>query len=465
MKYIIKTINGVFASPGFTKIFFIALILLVLVSTVLTIVVINQGNNKPENIEPVVTTLTFWGRTVDEDVMNPIISEFESQNPLIKIDYKQQTETEYKERIDSRMESGNTAQLPDIVEIDEYWLDEYGVTNLDQVTSNNILSKFPSQLIENQSLFNIAYGIPFNFNSLALAYNRPHLNAINVTASDLDGMGWSEALQLAKDLTITQSIEQENQNEPFIQINKAGIAVGSSSNVMHAEKLLNMLLLQNGVEIYDTIQKEFVLDDDGIKDVLSFYLNFAGSNVWNNSMEQDVDTFLKDKLSMVFVDAEGLKKVEDGNISFVYDVATPFKISEKLNVSFSTSLVIPKLRAFNSTKAQIFIEYLNKPENLIQIHQENTSNIFIPSTPEALTEIPQNSLFSIYADIAPVAVKLDYPKYDQVKEVLDEYLEDIYDRAYDASTGTTNVDRASLLRTSPLEKDLNEAIEEDKPVF
>jgi len=49
------------------------------------------------------TNITYWGLWEDENVMQTIISEFETKNPNIKINYKRNQITDYRTRLKSRI--------------------------------------------------------------------------------------------------------------------------------------------------------------------------------------------------------------------------------------------------------------------------------------------------------------------------------------------------------------------------
>src|SRR3989344_6786442 len=69
---------------------------------------------KKENV-----TLVYWGLWEDEKVMNPILREFETQNPTIKVKYIKQDPKQYRERIFARTQNGIG---PDIFRFHYTWV-------------------------------------------------------------------------------------------------------------------------------------------------------------------------------------------------------------------------------------------------------------------------------------------------------------------------------------------------------
>lgn len=426
----------------------IGLIMLVLIT--LLVVSLNKRNNPVDNSLPV--TITVWGKSIDESVMAELILEFERENPLIKVKYERQPNTDYKGRIETRLQIQNVSALPDMLEVDTSWLIELS-KYLKVVNNPEIMSRFASQAIENNKVNTLSYGIPFNFDALVLAYNVNQLAEINLSEENFNQLDWSSLVTRAKNLTQTTSKTQNNIQ--YDALSRGGIAIGSPESVTNADKILQLLLIQNEADIYNTTTKKFEIDSK-FDAVLDFYTKFATEYVWDDTLGNDIEAFTEGKVSMVLVRSKDIDIIKSKNPSLKFNTVLPAKIGSIKNIAFGTSLAFPRVKS-TQPQAIKFAEFLTKKENQLKLYNADNRATFVPYNQNSLNEIPKESPFAIYSDIAPTAELFKTPNYELTTEVIDTFLLDSFQTNF-SRLKPGDVPTKFMVNTATLENTLNKLV-------
>ncbi len=230
-------------------------------------------------------TLTYWGLWEDSKTMQVLISDFERQNPDIKINYSKQDIKQYRERLVTRTNDGNG---PDIFSFHNTW---YPMLS-------GILLSLPTDVISNEefnkSFYPVTqkdlvkggaiYGIPLGIDTLQLYVNTQLFQAAGLTPPT----NWNDFINDARTLTV---------KDKDGKIQTAGVALGTFDNVTHAPDILSLLFLQNGVSLED-----MQASSDRIISALNFYTSFAidADNVWDDTLDPSILAFSKGKAAMFF---------------------------------------------------------------------------------------------------------------------------------------------------------------------
>lgn len=243
-----------------------------------------SSSDKPVKLENV--TLTYWGLWEDEKVMDSIISDFQRENPNIKISYKQQTIKEYKDRLVTRIDNGSG---PDIFRFHNTWLPQLSRVLLplsaDVITKdefkNNYYPVTQADIVKNGAI----YGIPLEIDTLSLFINTEDLQAAGINPPTT----WPEFQNAANILTTTSSDGK---------IIKAGAAMGTVNNITHATDIISLLMIHNGANLRNPSSTL-----KNVADALDFYISFTkGENlnkvVWSKDQEESIIAFSKGNLSM-----------------------------------------------------------------------------------------------------------------------------------------------------------------------
>lgn len=230
-------------------------------------------------------TLTYWGLWEDNKTMQPIIDDFQRQNPNIKVNYVKEDIKQYRETLDTRTNNGNG---PDIFLFHNSWFPMI----------STLLIPFPSDVISKQEFAQdfypvsqtdliksgAIYGVPAEMDTLAMYVNRDIFDNAGKTAPT----NWNDFIDDARALTV----KDENG-----KIKTAGAAMGTFDNVSNAPDILSLLFLQNSVDF-----NNLASSSDRVDGALNFYTSFANdaNNVWDATLDPSILAFSKGNLAMFF---------------------------------------------------------------------------------------------------------------------------------------------------------------------
>jgi multiple sugar transport system substrate-binding protein len=307
-------------------------------------------------------TLTYWGLWEDENIMRPIIEEFEKENPNIKVNYIKQDPEDYRERLIVRSENGNG---PDIFRFHNTWYPMLRglLTPLPQETiqKSEFESSFYPVAQEDLIKNGIIYGIPLETDTLALFVN----TQIFEEASKEQGENiavpttWQEFIDAATKLT-------KRDDKGAIVIGGAGI--GTFENVDHAPDIVSLLMAQNGVDMSNITNST-----DKITDAIRFYTNFARveNNVWDSTQDSSEIAFAQGKLAMYFGyswDYFTIKALNPNIQMKIYPVPQ-LVTDDKVNIASYWAEGVSS-RSRHPKEAQKFIKFLAKPQTQEKLFTE-----------------------------------------------------------------------------------------------
>jgi multiple sugar transport system substrate-binding protein len=259
----------------------IGLIVVLLVFSLIFFVILpGFSKNSPKQV-----TLTYWGLWEDSSVMQGIISNFERQNPNIKIDYSKQDVKQYRQRLVTRINNGTG---PDIFRFHNSWTPMLlgGLLALPSDTiSKDDFNKYFYPVAQKDLIRNGAiYGIPLEIDVLSLFVNNQLLKSAGLQAPTT----WNDFIDTARTITVKDADGK---------IKTAGAAIGTYGNVNHAPDILSLLFLQNGVNL-DNLNNS----SDRVESALNFYTSFATNqnNVWDDTLDPSILAFSKGDLGMYF---------------------------------------------------------------------------------------------------------------------------------------------------------------------
>ncbi|MDP3988558.1 MAG: sugar ABC transporter substrate-binding protein [Candidatus Levybacteria bacterium] len=307
---------------------------------------------KVENV-----TLTYWGLWEDNQVMQSIISDFERQNPNIKIEYVKQEPKQYRDRLTTRISQGTG---PDIFRFHNTWLPMF-LNTLVPLPSDTIKKEdfqnwyYPvvrKDLVKNGAI----YGVPLEIDTLALFINTDSFKAASLEPPKT----WDEFSRISRSLTVKDETGK---------IKNSGAALGAFDNITHAPDIISLLMLQNGADL-----KNFSSTLQSVNDALSFYTSFAKDEgaVWDQTLDPSILAFSKGNLSMFF--------------GYSWDIFTIKSLNPNLNFAIYP---VPSLPGRNMTiasywaegvsakskyqkQALIFIKFLSQKETQQKIFTEES---------------------------------------------------------------------------------------------
>lgn len=234
---------------------------------------------------PQEVVLTYWGLWENDGVIQPIISEFEAQNPKIKIQYSKQSHKQYRERLQAAIERD---EGPDIFRYHNTWVPMLKnqlapipetVMSISQF-KNTYYPVMTNDLVGGQVL----YGIPLMMEGLGLFYNEDLFAAAGITAPPTT---WEELLAMVPMLA-------KPEGTGFAV---SAIALGTTGNIENFSDILATMFMQNGTNLTIPKGKE-------AEETLSFYHKFANPTdpvyTWNETMDNSMYAFANGKVAMIF---------------------------------------------------------------------------------------------------------------------------------------------------------------------
>ena len=193
--------------------------------TILVIVFLPRGQAEKVKI-------VWWGLWEDARVIEPIIADFERENPTIDVEYSKQDPKQYRERLATRINLGTG---PDIFRFHNTWYPMLSDVLLplpsDVITQEDFKKNYypvmQTDLVHNGGI----YGIPLGADTISLFVNTELLDAAGVDVPTT----WEDFVIAAKKLTVKDETGT---------IKTAGTALGTYVNITHASDIVSLLFVQ-----------------------------------------------------------------------------------------------------------------------------------------------------------------------------------------------------------------------------
>lgn len=248
------------------------------------------------------TTLSFWGFE-EQPVVDPVIREFETANPNVKISYAKQSQADYRERLVNSL-AKNAG--PDLFYFHNSWIPML----------SSYLSPAPQEVMTGESFSNTFYpvavsdlapqgtplGVPLETDGLGLYINETIFN----NSGKLVPNNWNDLQGVAFELTTKDETER---------ITQSGVALGQTSNVDHWQDILSLMLLQNKA---DMANPGGALAGDPLLYFASFSREFK---TWDETLPSSTEAFAKGQVAMYFGPAWRANQIKQQNPNLVFRIA------------------------------------------------------------------------------------------------------------------------------------------------
>lgn len=226
--------------------------------------------------------IVWWGLWEDETVIKPILSDFESTHPNIKITYVRQSTQQYRERLTNSLAKGSG---PDVFTIHNTWYPMF-VNDLDTapaaiISSKDISDNFYPVVSSDVVSKSGVVGVPLGYDAITLYVNEDLFDTAGVPIPKT----WDEFRSAAIKLT---------QTTPDGRITQSGAALGTTDNVEYWPQILGLMLYQNGINPYKP-------EGQLAKDAITFYTDFTKTyKVWDDTLPPSTKAFANGKVAMYF---------------------------------------------------------------------------------------------------------------------------------------------------------------------
>lgn len=329
----------------------IALGVIIILIIIIALIIPKQPRGKK-------VTLTWWGLWESSSIVQPVINDFEKQNPNIKIKYVKQDPDKYRDKLLTRINNGTG---PDIFRYHNTWVPM--ITNIlsplssDVITAKEFEANYYPVIQKDLTVKGGIYGIPLGIDSLALFINTDLLKVAGISVPQ----DWDQFAKAARTLTVK---DQDGK-----KILTAGTALGTYGNIVHASDIISMMFLQQGVNL-----KKISEEKDDLIAAMIFYTSFAkGSNsAWNNSLDNSRLSFARGQLAMYFGfswDIFTIDTLKTNNLKYeIYPV--PGLVGGK-NITVASYWVEGvSSRGKNQKEAMAFMHHLTKKGTLQKLYTE-----------------------------------------------------------------------------------------------
>ena len=343
--------------------------------------------NKPKPEGPI--TLTYWGLWEDDNLIKPIIAEYQKQHPNIIVNYEKKSSLNYRTRVQTQIREGVG---PDVFRIHNSWLpmfeSDLAVAPADIFTPSDYRNMFYPVAAESFVKGNQIYGAPMEIDGLALFYNEDMFSGIGGKPPK----NWQEFIDYATKMTVKDATG----------IKTAGAALGTAGNVDHWSDILGLLLLQQpGVDLGSVATPQ-------VAEILRFYTGFVidpKKKTWDVNLPKSTDMFAAGRLGFYFAPSWRAHELRVTNPNLKFKVAPVPQLSGKQSgwATFWGEVVSAKSK--NLIEAWKFVKYLTSAEAEKMAYQE-AAKIRLFGEPYSLVsltgEIAQDPIVGAFVTQGPI---------------------------------------------------------------
>lgn len=444
------------ASPlaGKRKFLIIGLIVFGVILLIILLLSLTSRNNNTSTNNTTNTTknvsLQFRGAFLPAEAMESLISDYETLNPNVKIEYADKwpdgsfkdASQIYKSEINRVLRENDSVNIPDIFMVNNSWVGDYekyskASTNMDYATFNSIF--YPAASTDFANDGKNVYGVPLWMDTLAILYNKDILSSKSIQQPSTN---WVEFKKQAQALTSKEGST----------IKVAGFAAGNTSNVSFGFELANILLLQNGVQILNDQNQAVFGTYNEAAPAVQYFQSFQkdGNNTWNTAMQNDSAAFLESKVAMIAATSyryrDILKYNKAYNINLNIGVSQIPQITGQsqdiINFADYWGAMVSDSRG-NAAYAWDFLKWLTQPEQLRKLSEniETATESFGLLYPRKdMAQILQTDPdLSVYNESLPYALSWYMVNGTKVREEFGNIIN---------SSGLTNQSQVTQLQTS-----------------
>jgi len=380
--------------------------------------------------------LDYWGLWEPPSVVQPLIDEFEDKNPNIKINYSQQTFSNYESRLFTRLQQATAATepAPDIFRIHNTWTPKYyqylSPVPAQVMTAEQYKENFyPTTVSDFTAKDSNIYAIPWYIDGLVVFYNKQLLSEEDVQKPPQD---WDGFFELAQNLT---------KKDASGKILQSGLAIGTSRNIRHSAEIIAYLLLLEGIDVMDQTRTRATLNTPRVQRVFETYTDFAkGENaIWSSTLRTDLEMFFSGNLAMMIAPSWRTFDIIEAAPTIEFDTAPlPQLQANPEDIYYSTYWgdTVSKTST-NPLAAWKFINFLAQKEQQMKLYS-NASKIRAFGEPYSLRELNDEMsgqpYVSAIAEMAPNMKAIPWGDEQAANNAINEAITSIIENRRDVDT-------------------------------
>lgn len=307
-----------------------------------------QGNKE--------VTITYWGLWENESIVRPLIDDFETKNPKIKVNYVRQTVTQYRERLTAAI---NRGEGPDVFRFHNTWVPM--VRSLvdpvpaDVITPQVFATTYYPIASNDLVAGNTIYGIPLMIDGLGLYINEDIFAAAGATVPTT----WEDVLSLVPLLTVKDDVN----------ITTSAIALGTTSNVEHFSDIIATMMMQNGADLSKP-------QGTAAEEALIFYRKFSDPTdpvyTWNATLDNSVFAFANGRVAMMLAPSWRAFEVKQINSNTRFKIV-PIPQLPGNNVTWASYWSEGvSAKSPNRVQAWEFVKYMTSREAAVKLYTQAT---------------------------------------------------------------------------------------------
>ena len=372
-------------------------------------------------------TIVVWGLWQDSTMMAPIIDAFQKQYG-VKVDYKKiASVATYQTTLLQALAQG---QGPDVFVIHHTWVtSKSGLMSpapKEIVNAKNVQDEFVDvvnkDLVQNGSV----YALPTSVDNLALYYNKDLFNAASIAQPPKT---WDE---------FQADTQQITQVSRLGIITQSAAALGAAANVNRGMDILQALMLQSGLSIFDPPKNQSDIASDVGHQALTFYTDFSNKSkkvfTWDLQQDYSLDAFASGKTAMMISYSYNLPTIQAKNPRLNMGIA-PLPQIAGANTPITLASYWPFAVASNSRfpkTAWQFVRFLTSDPQVVALNAAQKTPPARRSDIDALKNDPIMGVFASQALQATSWPRLDI---DSSDAIFNKMIDDVV-------TGTATVDAA-----------------------
>jgi multiple sugar transport system substrate-binding protein len=345
---------------------------------------------------PQSSAITFWGLE-DENVIKPLIDEYQKTHPKTTIIYQKQNLKLYQERLESSLEKEGG---PDIFRFHNTWLP----------ILRNYLAPVPSTVFTTEeyekTFYPVTkndlkqgsryYGIPLEIDCLVLLYNEDIFNSARLEPPST----WEDLRNTAMKLTV---------KDVSGQIRKAGVALGTTNNIDFWSDIIGLMLLQNGTDV-TKIDSTILSDGSNAgEDTINYFVNFAkGENrVWDETLDNSTLAFAAERLAMYFGTLRGVHEVKRLNPALKFKVIPVPQLANQQTNWANYWVEGVSIKSPVTSEGWDFLKFLSSKESLKELFTNaSKQRIYGEAYPriDMAQDLKENEFLGAVISQAPTAI-------------------------------------------------------------
>lgn len=335
--------------------------------------------------------LVVWGLWQDSTMMDPVVRAFKEKTGY-EVEYKKIASVASYEKM--LLEALAQGRGPDVFVIHHTWVEgKRGIMAAapsDVIDSRALTTEFVDVVAHDLSRDGKIYALPTSVDTLALFYNKDLFNAAGV------------ARPAATWLDLQRDVEKITRVNRIGTIEQSAIALGTGSNINRAGDLIQVLMLQSGLNIYNNEDKSIDIVNEAGERALEFYTGFANKAKrvfsWDLTQDYSIDAFSEGQTAMMVNYSYQIPVIQAKNPRLNFGIAPLPQNADSTAINFSAywPFAVANTSAA-SHEAWEFIRFMTSAEMSTEINKAQQAP---PARRDNVVQLSRDPVLGVFAEQA-----------------------------------------------------------------